>query len=286
MDELGCHFQSPKEEAEVNRECICGIYLGPIRNFGPFYSIRLFRSFCPFPFHSNFKPKEKKKSIFDKWPRPGIHSINFHSISNLWLTLSVPTRTAQKSLKLSHSPTLLQHTLFSFFNFFAFHHSLFLSLSLRLVQEKKKKKSVCEKEELIQRERNGEWRYGKWSYRDRNPNVRWQVCTVQHSRKPLPGLRQLRPSDSTRWSRRLRHRLVPFLYYYLIFRFLFSFLFFFCFCSFYCIFILILYLPSFLFLLSLLCEKKKKKINRYNLIPLAPSCLDDQIKAKSSSNKF
>ena len=143
----------------MNRECISGIYLGPIRNFGPFYSIRLFRSFCPFPFHSNFKPKEKKKSIFDKWPRPGIHSINFHSISNLWLTLSVPTRTAQKSSKLSHSPTLLQHILFSFFNFFAFHHSLFLSLSLRLVQEKKKKVCVWERRAHTKREK---WRMKVW----------------------------------------------------------------------------------------------------------------------------
>ena len=268
----------------MNRECIRGIYLGPIRNFGPFYSIRLFRSFCPFPFHSNFKPKEKKKSIFDKWPRPEIHSINFHSISNLWLTLSVPTRTAQKSLKLSHSPTLLQHILFSFFNFFAFHHSLFLSLSLRLVQEKEKEKSVCEKEELIQRERNGEWRYGKWSYRDRNPNVRWQVCTVQHSRKPLPGLRQLCPSHSTRWSRRLRHRLVPFLYYYLIFRFLFSFLFF-AFVPF-IVYSFWFYICLSFFFYLVFYVKKKYIFNRYSLIPLAPSCLDGQIKAKSSSNKF
>ena len=180
--------------------------------FAPFLSIQI----------SN---RKKKKSIFDKWPRPGIHSINFHSISNLWLTLSVPTSTAQKSSKLSHSPTLLQHILFSFLISLLF-ITLSFSLSVSDLFKKKKKKSVCEKEELIQRERNGEWRYGKWSYRDRNPNVRWQVCTVQHSRKPLPGLRQLCPSHSTRWSRRLRHRLVPFLYYYLIFRFLFSFLFF------------------------------------------------------------
>ena len=176
----------------------------------------------PLSFPFKFQTERKKKAYLTNGPAPGF--IPLISISNLWLTLSVPTRTAQKSSKLSHSPTLLQHILFSFFNFFAFHHSLFLSLSLRLVQEKKR--SVCEKEELIQRERNGEWRYGKWSYRDRNPNVRWEVCTVQHSRKPLPGLRQLCPSHSTRWSRRLRHRLVPFLYYYLIFRFLFSFLFF------------------------------------------------------------
>ena len=197
--------------------------LGPIRNFGPFYSIRLFRSFCPFPFHSNFKPKEKKKAYLTNGPAPGF--IPLISISNLWLTLSVPTRTAQKSSKLSHSPTLLQHILFSFLISLLF-ITLSFSLSVSDSFKKKKKKSVCEKEELIQRERNGEWRYGKWSYRDRNPNVRWQVCTVQHSRKPLSGLRQLCPSHSTRWSRRLRHRLVPFLYYYLIFRFLFSFLFF------------------------------------------------------------